>query len=501
MRKILCVAGFFIAALMARATDGANSVTIGGQHLVNITAVVKISPTMVMIRSDGQLMQVEIKALPEQFLGTWNISTMESALNYEPGRNHTVTLPDAVTLDLIWIDPGTFTMGSPDDEAGRNTNKRTQISETSHGGEEGPQTVVTISKGFWLGRTPVTQGQYHAIMYNNPGDSTNGGPDVSVRQVTWDEAMAFCQKLTELERAAGHMPEGYAYTLPTEAQWEYACRAGTTESRYDSLHDIAWYVGSARHPVAQKPPNAWGLYDMLGNGWEWCSDLYGVYPGGNVTDPVGADPATTIYGPSGPVRVTRGGGPSGSVESCRSACRQWYLPDERFAAIGFRVVLSSAPSGKAVPLANPTDVAATAEELDRISGIPADQPPWYNQTRDLGGEESPDEPGDYIRIEKDRVPGFAQVVPSYSSLIVFASRGHCLRILQTYSAEDGRWFRVTSAYGNLSGLENGSAWIHESAGSVFTRKPRSYLKLEIGLLLMLVIGGFLQVTLSKYFFR
>ena len=239
-----------------------------------------------------------------------------------PGQNHTVTLPNAVTLDLIWIAPGTFMMGSPDLESGRKKG-------------EGPQTAVTISKGFWLGKTLVTQGQYQAVMGSNPSNVTNVGADAPVEGVSWNDAMAFCKKLTEQKRVAGRLPEGYAYTLPTEAQWEYACRAGTTEARYGNLDDIAWYGGNSgtMHPVARKQPNAWGLYDMLGNVWEWCSDWSSTYPGGNVTDPVG--PASGSY------RVVRGGEWDSDAADCRSANRGGSEPGDDFDRIGFRVALSS----------------------------------------------------------------------------------------------------------------------------------------------------------------
>jgi len=246
------------------------------------------------------------------------------APNFTAGQNHTVTLPNAVALDLIWIAPGTFTMGSPDSESDRHY-------------WEGPQTIVTISKGFWLGKTPVTQGQYQAVMGNNPSSFTTVGADAPVEQVSWNDAMAFCQKLTEQERAAGALPEGYAFTLPTEAQWEYACRAGTTEARYGNLDDIAWYhdnSGHTTHPVGQKQPNAWGLYDMLGNVWEWCSDWdgYGHYPGGSVTDPVGA--------PSGTYRVLRGGSWGYRAGFCRSAYRSNRGPGGRINDLGFRLALA-----------------------------------------------------------------------------------------------------------------------------------------------------------------
>ncbi len=211
--------------------------------------------------------------------------------NPPAGQGMKVGLPGNVTLDLVWIAPGVFNIGSPDSEEGR-------------GGDEGPLTSVTLTKGFWLAKYDVTQGQYEALMGANPSHFKSAGSDAPVEEVSWDDAMAFCQKLTKQERATGNLPAGYAYTLPTEAQWEYACRADTTGPYYaGDLNAIAWYnenTGNTTHPVGQKQPNAWGLYDMLGNVWDWCADWYGAYPGGTVTDPAGPS--------SGSFRVSRGGG-------------------------------------------------------------------------------------------------------------------------------------------------------------------------------------------------
>ena len=121
-------------------------------------------------------------------------------------------------LELIWIKPNTFTMGSPADEPGRNK-------------AEGPQNRVTLTHGFWLGRTEVTQAQYEAVTGSNPSRFKEVGPLAPAEEVSWLDAMAFCRRLTARERAAGRLTEGYGFTLPTEAQWEYACRAGTTGER------------------------------------------------------------------------------------------------------------------------------------------------------------------------------------------------------------------------------------------------------------------------------
>ncbi len=152
-----------------------------------------------------------------------------------------------------------------------------------------------------------------------------------MEQVSWSDAMEFCAKVTERERNAGRLTGGYAYTLPTEAQWEYACRAGSTEAYAGDLDAMAWYDGNSgnkTHPVGAKQANAWGFHDMHGNVWEWCSDWYGDYEL-SIDDPSITDPT----GPSrGSNRVRRGGSWDRIASYCRSAVRYWYL--------GFRLCLA-----------------------------------------------------------------------------------------------------------------------------------------------------------------
>ena len=180
--------------------------------------------------------------------------------------------------------------------------------------------------------TTVRQQRDKANIYWSPRGE---GSQYPIYYVSWIDAIEFCRKLTERERRAGRLPEGYKYTLPTEAQWEYTCRAGTT-GKYagnGNLEDMGWYSrnsGNSTHPVGQKTSNAWGLYDMHGNVWEWCLDWYGDYPTGSVTDPTGPV--------SGSSRVLRGGYWNLSAWYSRSAYR-YYDPLYRNFHFGFRVVL------------------------------------------------------------------------------------------------------------------------------------------------------------------
>jgi formylglycine-generating enzyme required for sulfatase activity len=191
---------------------------------------------------------------------------------------------------------------------------------------------VTITKPFHLGAFEVTQEQYEKVMGKNP--SYFKGPNNPVELVSWKDAVEFCRKLSQLpkEKAAGHV-----YRLPTEAEWEYACRAGTTTKfsfgdDESQLGQYAWFdenSGEKTHPVGEKKPNAWGLHDMHGNVFEWCQDWHGDYPSEPVTDPTG--PTT------GSDRVFRGGCCSFLAGYCRSGFREWYYPADRAGYLGFRL--------------------------------------------------------------------------------------------------------------------------------------------------------------------
>ena len=186
-------------------------------------------------------------------------------------------------------------------------------------------TQVRISRGYWLGKYEVTQAEWQGVMGTNPSEFSGCG-QCPVEEVSWEDAQEFIQ----LANAA---TGGNRYRLPTEAEWEYAARAGTTGDRYVNLDAIAWCrnnSGGRTHPVGQKALNAWGLHDMFGNVWEWVEDWYGDYPGGSVTDPGGAG--------SGSYRVLRGGGWLNIASYCRSSLRSIDTPGNRAYYLGFRLL-------------------------------------------------------------------------------------------------------------------------------------------------------------------
>lgn len=215
---------------------------------------------------------------------------------------------------MRWIADGSFLMGSPIEEVGRFDN-------------EGPQHLVTISRIFWLGEVPVTQALWEAVMVKNP--SRFEGPELPVERVSWEECQRFCARLNAL------IP-GLSVRLPGEAEWEYACRAGTNGATFASngaaLDTIAWWSGNSEQkirPVRQKQPNAWGLHDMLGNVWEWCKDGMRKYRSEPEVDPM--DPVQDVR------RVNRGGSCYRDASFVRAAYRRANHPNDCFDGLGFRL--------------------------------------------------------------------------------------------------------------------------------------------------------------------
>ncbi|MEW6261813.1 MAG: formylglycine-generating enzyme family protein [Thermodesulfobacteriota bacterium] len=240
------------------------------------------------------------------------------------------TFTNTIGQKFVLIPPGNFISGSPTDELGRSS-------------DEGRR-QVTISRSFYLQTTEVTQAQWRAIMDNNPSHFKTCGDDCPVENVSWDDVQAYISRLNAKEGTT-------KYRLPTAAEWEYAARAGATtsfangniketECGHDpSLDLIGWYCGNSNkstHPVARKQANAWGLYDLSGNVWEWCQDWYALYPTDyHLTDPPG--PA------SGSFRIYRGGSWDSKARYCRSAFRLGNAPGTRSDTVGFRLAIRGRP--------------------------------------------------------------------------------------------------------------------------------------------------------------
>ncbi len=217
-------------------------------------------------------------------------------------------------MKFVHLEPGIFTMGAPPAE------KDSWIDEQPH--------QVTLTRGFWIQTTEVTQWQWRWVMGTNR--SWFRGDDRPVEMASWDDCQEFIRRLNQRE-------PGKNYRLPTEAEWEYACRAGTRDSLYGERDEISWNsenAGSKTQPTGQRKPNAWGLYDMIGNVWEWCADRYGNYPAGPVTDPTGPK--------RGKARVLRGGSWYGVAYYCRAAKRSYHEPMVRGPEVGLRLVWQDA---------------------------------------------------------------------------------------------------------------------------------------------------------------
>ena len=285
-----------------------------------------------------------LKEAPPARVPTVEAAEAPARTEAEPARVAGSEITSSIGMKLVWIPPGEFEMGSPATEVGRDE-------------DEGPTARVHLTKGFYLGKYEVTQAEWEAVLGISPAAFVNCGKDCPVEKVSWSEIRKFLELLS--------VKDGVPYRLPTEAEWEYAARAGTTSPVYTGaltirgknhapeLDAIAWYGGNSgvdydrsedcvawpekhhesvfcgTHPVGKKAPNAWGLHDMLGNVWEWVADWQAPYTAEPKVDPTG--PA------EGTERVFRGCGWDSLARGCRAAIRGWDPPDSDSYSVGFRV--------------------------------------------------------------------------------------------------------------------------------------------------------------------
>jgi formylglycine-generating enzyme required for sulfatase activity len=317
-----------------------------------VQGLLRVAPASFLSSYAGVLPSVPVShslAIPDHpsFVGmAWDLQSVDlsvgSATVWLADNDLSLVVADAPPphLDMVWIPAGTFSMGSSVLVVG--------MPPYYHAWNEQPLHQVTLRWPFWIGRCEVTQAQYLAVMGTNPslfqGPLYPNSARQPVEMVSWNDAVAYCAALTASERAAGRVPAGYEYRLPTEAEWEYCCRAGTTTEFH---HGAALLCGQANvlrshtgtycfidqtAPVGGYAANAWGLHDMHGNVAEWCLDAwdhsvnYSYWP---VVDP---------FVQVGAVRIVRGGDYHSAAAFCRSASRAGSIPTSVYRVIGFRVV-------------------------------------------------------------------------------------------------------------------------------------------------------------------
>ncbi|MFW5803359.1 MAG: SUMF1/EgtB/PvdO family nonheme iron enzyme, partial [Verrucomicrobiota bacterium] len=388
-------------------------------HTTPTVDPVKLHPPLVISESQPNRKYItSTVATPEQTQETdRDFPSATTDQQVEPVRKN------SLDMRLVYIPPGTFLMGSPKDELGRDED------ELLH--------EVTLSSGFYMQTTEVTQGQWLEVMGNNPSHFENGGMDNPVESVSWVDAQEFIANLNEMHDTS-------RYRLPTESEWEYACRAGSESAFYEAamqlgecgyneqLDQIGWYYGNSDkgpHPVAMKAPNAWGLYDMHGNVWEWCSDREGKYPFSHQTDPQG--PSTGL------ARSRRGGSWSHYPMFCRAANRSWFNPNDDAPNLGFRVAMD----------VNEPEQAAAPEPEER-SAPPADTDDCEVRTRENGEllvrRGIPDARAGAGAVSVERVvPAETKVGEPMSYRLILRNLTECEIIQVTLIEHPDRNFRVT----------------------------------------------------------
>ena len=333
MRKLFCLFGLFTVTLTAKEPIRTWTNTDG--QTIEARFIDENKDTVRIRRTDGRVFNIPLDNLSEEdqkYVESLAVDKPSPSTNTkyeiedtdskptgndvgEYGSKPNYFVKSALELEMIWVEPGTFMMGSPTTEAERDGN------EAQH--------KVTLTQGFYLGKYEVTQEQYKKVMGKNP--SGFKGNKLPVECVYWNDAVAFCEELNKKER----IPRGWEFALPTEAQWEYACRAGTTTAYswgYNITPQLANYKDSGLNKtveVGSYKANPWGFFDMHGNVWEWTADWHGAYPSSSVIDPRGPS--------NGSNRVVRGGSWRNPGAYLRSAYRSSSNPSYRNHAIGFRV--------------------------------------------------------------------------------------------------------------------------------------------------------------------
>ena len=302
-----------------------------GEQQMSLT---RFSPVGKLVERVDRRMELVARLLKEDPATHW--------LSIKPVNLPAGTARSFGGTECVWCPPGQFMMGSPVGEEGRD--------------DDEAQHAVTLTRGFWISCTTTIQAQYESIMGCNP--SVFKGLDRPVEMVAWYDAVRYCVELTAKHRANNTIEKGWEWRLPTEAEWEYAARAGATGASHGDLDATAWHEGNSggqTRAVKQKFPNAWGLYDMLGNVWEWCSDWYGDYPTESIEDPSGPSSGSEPVNSGGSwykfekqhsgeatteaKRVFRGGCWYDKSLHQRFARRGWSEPDFRHGDRGFRPLL------------------------------------------------------------------------------------------------------------------------------------------------------------------
>jgi formylglycine-generating enzyme required for sulfatase activity len=315
-----------------------------GEWLAALSAAPVHAPAAPPTVTAAEIATAQVRALVEAESHVPNRHVLDVS-GYQPGEEREFDLVEDCKIRMCWIPPGEFLMGSPEDEFGR------RHDETQH--------LVKITQGFWMGKYPVTQEQWRAVVGTHPNHF--GRPDLKTRlntnaykkelemwshhpieSVSWQDICGDQSKNGGfLGKVNSNAHDAQRFDLPTEAEWEYACRAGTTSSLNGGRHiatitgeSVAWYCDNSQgktHPVGYRQANAFGLTDMLGNVWEWCADRYAAYPKNSVTDPQGSD--------SGTCRVMRGGSWANDAIHCCVAGRDYNSPYHANNILGFRLIL------------------------------------------------------------------------------------------------------------------------------------------------------------------